>query len=78
MVNTGCRTITNLQFAEELDNFPEEEQEVGTLVEGLDKTYIRYKRGSAKMTKPMFSRANDTQREIRIKDRTSQELHRSL
>ena len=37
------RNITNLEFADDIDAQAEEEQELKTLVESLDKTSTRYK-----------------------------------
>ncbi|MEW8548180.1 MAG: hypothetical protein AB2693_32150 [Candidatus Thiodiazotropha sp.] len=42
-VSIGCRTITNLRFANDIDALAEDEQELGALVESLDQTCIRYK-----------------------------------
>ena len=42
-VTIGCRNITNLRFADYTDALAEEEQELETLVESLDKTCTRYK-----------------------------------
>ena len=42
-VSIGRRTITNLQFADDIDALAEEEQELEALVESLDQTCIRYK-----------------------------------
>ena len=42
-VSIRGRTITNLWFTDDIDAFAEEEQELNTLVESLDKTCKRYK-----------------------------------
>ena len=42
-VSLGGRTITILQFAADTDTFSEEEQQLETLVESLNKTCTRYK-----------------------------------
>ena len=42
-VSKGGRNITNLRFADDIDALAEEEQELETLVDSLDKTYSRYK-----------------------------------
>ena len=41
-VSIGGRTITNLRFADDIDGLPGEEQELGDLVESLDKTSTSY------------------------------------
>ena len=64
----GCRNITNLRFADDIDALAEEEQELEALVESLDKTCARYKMGiSAEKTKLMTNSANGIQREIQVK-----------
>ena len=51
-VNIRGRTITNLWFTDDFDAFVEEEQELKTLDESLDKTCKRYKiKISAEKTK---------------------------
>ena len=42
-VSTGRRTITNLRFADDINVVVEEEQELETLVENLDRTCTWYK-----------------------------------
>ena len=37
-VSIGCRNITNLRFADDIDALAEEEQELEALVESFDKT----------------------------------------
>ena len=41
-VSTGGTNITNLRFADDIDALAEEEQELESPVESLDKTCIRY------------------------------------
>ena len=41
-VSIGGRNITNLRFADDIDDLAEEEQELEALVESLDKTCMRY------------------------------------
>ena len=43
MVNIGGRTISNLRFFDDIDTRAEEEQDLETLIESLDKTCTRYK-----------------------------------
>ena len=43
-VSIGCRNITNLPFADDIDALAEKEQELEALVENLDKTCTRYKK----------------------------------
>ena len=38
MVSIGWKTITNLRFADDINAFAEEQQELDVLVECLDKT----------------------------------------
>ena len=67
-VSIGCRNITNLQFADDINALAEEEQELEALVENLYKTCTRYKmKISAKKTKLMTNSANGIQREINVK-----------
>ena len=55
--------ITILRFAEDIDTLAEEEQELETLLESLDKTYTRYKmENSAEKTKLMTNSASGIQR----------------
>ena len=62
------RTITNLHFADDIDAFAKEEQELEALVESLCKTCTRYKMEiSAEKTKLMTNSANDIPREIKVK-----------
>ena len=58
-ISIGCRNITNLRFADDIDALAEEEQKLETLVESLDKTCTRYKMEiSAEKTKLMTNSAN--------------------
>ena len=62
------RNITNLRFVDDINALAEEEQELGDLVESLDKICTRYKMEiSAERTKLMTNSANGIQREIKIK-----------
>ena len=62
------RNITNLRFADDIDDVAEEEQELEALVESRDKTCTRYKMEiSAKKTKLMTNSVNGIQREIKVK-----------
>ena len=64
MVSIGGRKW----FADETDALLEEEQELETLVESLDKTCTRYKmKIIAEKTKMMTKSANDISREIKVK-----------
>ena len=65
-VSIGARNTTNLRFAKDIDALAEEEQELKTLVESLDKTCTRYKmETSAEKTKLMINSADGIQREIK-------------
>ena len=58
----GGRNITNLRFADDIDDLAEEEQELETLVESLDKTCTWYKMEiRAEKTKRMTNSANGIQ-----------------
>ena len=62
-VSIGGRNITNLRFADDI-----EEQELEAQVESLDKTCTRYKMEiSAEKIKRMTNSANGIQREINVK-----------
>ena len=64
----GGRNITNLRFADDIDALAEEEQELETLADSLNKSCTRYKMEiSAKKTKLMTKSANGIQREIMVK-----------
>ena len=41
-VSIGGRNITNLRFADDIDSVAEEDQELETLLESLDKIFTRY------------------------------------
>ena len=67
-VSTGGKNNTNLRFADDINALAEEEQELETLVENLDKTCTRYKMEiSVEKTKLMTNSANGIQREIKLK-----------
>ena len=67
-VSTGGRNITNLTLADDIDALTEEEQELETLEERLDKTCARYMMEiSAEKTKLMTNSAIGIQREIKVK-----------
>ena len=66
--NIGGRNITNLRFADNIDDLAEQEQELEALVESVDKTCTRYKiEISAAKSKLMTNSANGIQREIKAK-----------
>ena len=68
-VRIGGRNITNLRFTDEIDALVEQEQELETLVENLDKTCTRYKMEiSAEKTKLMTNSVSGIQREIKVKE----------
>ena len=63
-VSIDGRNITNLRFADDID----EEQKLEALVDSLDKTCTRYKMEiSAEKTKLMMNGAYDIRREIKVK-----------
>ena len=65
-VSISGRNITNLEIASDIDAQAEEEQELETLVESLDKTCTRYKMEiSAEKTRLMTNSANGILREIK-------------
>ena len=41
-VSTGGRTITNLRFADDIDDLAGEKEELASLVERLDKAFTAY------------------------------------
>ena len=58
-VSIGGRNIANLRFAGGIDALAEKEQELGALVESLDKTCTRYKTEiSVEKTKLMTNSVN--------------------
>ena len=64
---TVSRTITNLRFANDIDGFAEEEEELAKLVEHLDKASSVYcTEISAEKTKLMTNRASVIYSEIKI------------
>ena len=68
-VSIGGRNITNVRFADDIDNLAEEEQELEAQVESLDKTCTRYKMEiNAEKTKLMTNSANGIQRDIKVKE----------
>ena len=67
-VSIGCRNITNLRVADDIDALAEEEQELESLVESLDLPCTRLKMGiSAEKTILMTNSATGIQREIKVK-----------
>ena len=67
-VSIGGSNITNLRFASDTNALAEEEQELETPVDSLNKSSTRYKMEiSAKKTKLMTKSANGIQREIKVK-----------
>ena len=67
-VSTGGRNIANLRFADDIDALAEEEQELETLVQSLDKICARHKMEiSAEKTKLITNSVNSIQREINVK-----------
>ena len=67
-VSIGGSNITKLQFADDIDAIAQEEQELETLVESLDKTCTRYKMEiSAEKTKLMTNSAEGIHRKIKLK-----------
>ena len=79
MVSIGDRNITNPWFADDIDALAEEEQELEGLVENLDKTCTRYKMEiSAEKTKLMINSVNGIQREIKMKEQTSEQLFQMM
>ena len=62
-VSIDGRYITNLRFADDIDDLTEEKQELEALVESLDKTCTRYEMQiSAEKTKLITNSANCIQR----------------
>ena len=67
LILIGGRTLTSFRFADVIDALTAE-QELKTVFESLDKTYTPYKMEvSAKKSKLMSNRANDIQREVKVK-----------
>ena len=66
-VSIGGRTITNLRFADDIDGLAGEEEELGKLVERLDKTSTAYgMETNAKKTKLMTINTNGINKEIKV------------
>ena len=42
IVSTGCRTLTNFRFADDIDGLTGEEVELANLIERLDKASTTY------------------------------------
>ena len=67
-ISEGCRNITNLRFADDIDALAEEEQELKALVDSLDNNCTRYMMEiSAEKTKLTTNSASGVQREIEVK-----------
>ena len=67
-INNTFNNINNLQFTNDTDALAEEEQELGALVESLNKICTRYKMEiNAKKTKLMTKSADGIHREIKVK-----------
>ena len=67
-ISIGGRNSINLRIADDINALAEEEQELETLIESLNKTCTRYKMEiSAEKTKLMINRAISIQREIKVK-----------
>ena len=67
-VSTGGRTITNLRFADEIDGLAGEEEELGKLVECLDKASTAYSiEISAEKTKLMTNNTNGINTQVKVK-----------
>ena len=72
-MSIGGGTITDLRFADDIDALAEEEEELETLVESLDKTCTRYKMEIRTVkTKLMTYRANGIQNEINVQSTLKQ------
>ena len=66
-VSTGCRTITNLCFADDIDGLAGEKEELANLVECLDKGSTTYGMEiSAEKTKMMTNNASSINKEIKV------------
>ena len=67
-VSIGSKTITSLQYAEDINVLAGEEQELEALDKSLDKTCTRYKMAiSAEKTKLIINSANSIQKKIKVK-----------
>ena len=63
----GCRTITYLWFANDIDALAQIEQGLEALVENIDKARSRFQMEiSSEKTKPMTNSASGIQREIKV------------
>ena len=66
-VSNGGRTITNLRFADDIDDFAGEEEELANLVERLDKASTDYGiEISAEKTKLMTNNTSGIKTEIKV------------
>ena len=66
-VSIGGRTITNPRFADDIDGFAREEEELANLVERLDKASTAYcMESSAKKTKLMTNNTSGINTEIKV------------
>ena len=66
-VSIGGRTITNLLFADDIDDFAGLEEELANLVERLDKASTAYGMGiSAKKTRLMTNNTTSINTEIKV------------
>ena len=66
-VSIGGRTITNLRFADDIDGYAEEEEELANLVERLDKASIVYGMEiSAEKTQLMTNNTSGINTEIKV------------
>ena len=62
-VSIGCRTVTNLRFADDIDGFAGEEEEQANVIEHLDKVFTAYgMKIGTKKTKLMTTPAATTKR----------------
>ena len=68
-VSTGCRTISNLRFADDIDGLAGSELELANLVELLDQTSTAYvMQISAEKTKLMTNKTNGISSNITVND----------
>ena len=66
-VGIGGRTITNLRFADDIDDLAGEEEELAKLVECLDKACTAYGLEiSGEKTKPMINNTSGINTEIKV------------
>ena len=66
-VSIGCRTITNLRFADDIDGLAGDEQELANLVERLEKTSTSYGMEiSAENTKLMTNNTQGISTEVKV------------